>query len=353
MEETGTIAFVDGLRDAAVRAVGAVIGPGSRCALLGYPNHTNPGDLAIWLGAQAILARLGAEVVYECSWRDYSPEALAAAAADGAQIVFTGGGNFGDLWPVTHTLRERVLGEFPGVPFLQLPQSIHFGDAEALARTRRLVARHGNVVLMVRDEMSHAAAMAGSFDADVRLVPDLAFACPLSAAASGPVADIVVIARRDRESRGLDRAPMEPDVWRIDWNLREHERGPLDGESPLPDRVLGLIERNRSLTKRAVDDGEARLQLAAVRSDLARARLDRGCRILRRGRVVVTDSLHAHILGVMLGMATVVTDNSYGKLRATYETFTHAAPLAAWADTPAQALAHARDIHRHLQRSRP
>ena len=50
--------------------------------------------------------------------------------------------------------------------------------------------------------------------------------------------------------------------------------------------------------------------------------------------MIVTDSLHAHILGVMLGIPTVATDNSYGKLRGTFDAFTHSIPLARWAETP-------------------
>jgi len=44
----------------------------------------------------------------------------------------------------------------------------------------------------------------------------------------------------------------------------------------------------------------------------------------------------------MLGIPTVVSDNNYGKLRGTFETFTHSAPLARWAETPEEALAVAR-----------
>jgi exopolysaccharide biosynthesis predicted pyruvyltransferase EpsI len=53
----------------------------------------------------------------------------------------------------------------------------------------------------------------------------------------------------------------------------------------------------------------------------------------------VTDSLHAHIFALMFGIPSVATDNSYGKLRGTFETFTHTVPGADWADTPAEALA--------------
>ena len=341
MEEIPNATLVDGLRDEAAAAVGAVVAPGSRCALLAFPNHTNPGDLGIWLAAKALLTRARAEIVYECGWRDYSPEALAEAVAGGAHIVFTGGGNFGDLWPATHALRERVLDAFPGVPFVQLPQTIFFQDRSALEHTRALLARHGNVVLMVRDAMSHALA-ARDFAVDVRLVPDLAFACPL-APRSAPVNDIVLVARADRESRGLFRAPIGDGVWRVDWNLRERELEAADGERPPSPALRELIEANRALTKQA-NAGSGWHELAGVRDELARARLDRGCALLGRGRVIVTDSLHAHIVGLMYGIPTVVTDNSYGKLRATFDTFTHVSPLAAWADTPAQALAMARDI---------
>ncbi len=124
----------------------------------------------------------------------------------------------------------------------------------------------------------------------------------------------------------------------------------MNGEGPLSEAVLELLDRNRSLTKQVAAGGPWR-ELARVRDDIARVRLDRGCRMLQRGRVIVTDSLHAHILGLMHGVPTVVTDNSYGKLRATFDTFTHEAALAAWADAPGQALAVARDID--VQRSRP
>ena len=203
MAPTPTATLLDELSDRVHAAVRSVITPGSTCALLGYPNHTNPGDHAIWTGATAVLERIGAEITYACAWRDYSRDALEAAVAFGARIVFTGGGNFGDVWPATHALRETVLRDFVGVPIVQLPQTVHFIDAENLETTRRLLHRHGNVVLLVRDAPS------------------------------------------------LDRA------------------------------------------RKAFE----------------------------------------------LGIPTVITDTRYGKLRATFDTFTHAAPLAQWAATPEHALA--------------
>jgi exopolysaccharide biosynthesis predicted pyruvyltransferase EpsI len=330
----GAASILQGLREEVHRTVAEVIAPGARCALLGYPNHTNPGDHAVWLGARATLQHRQAEIVYECSWRDYSRDALRSAVEQGAQIVFTGGGNFGDLWPATHVLRERVLEDFKGTRVVQLQQSVHFERADNLARTADLLRRHGNVALVVRDRPSLELAQR-SFDVDVRLAPDLGFAAPLPAPAEKPTVAVAWIAREDRESRGLNPEVAPKGVWRIDWNLREHEQRRLRAEPPLPAALGDLIARNKTLTK---TDRDWRI-LSAIRDQLSDMRLKRGCRILGRGRVIVTDSLHAHILGLMLGIPTVATDNSYGKLKATFEAFTHAFPLARWADTPSQALA--------------
>jgi exopolysaccharide biosynthesis predicted pyruvyltransferase EpsI len=336
------------LGEQARRTVEGAIAPGSPCALLGYPNHTNPGDHAVWLGAKSILTRLECKIVYECSWQDYSRDALVAAAEDGALIVFTGGGNFGDLWPATQGLRERVLQDFRGVPVVQLQQSVHFERSENAERMRKLLERHGNTSLLVRDLPSLELARR-SFGVDVALGPDLAFACPLGAGTrTAPTVDVLWIARQDRESRGLGPWRAPSGAWRIDWNLRDNELRPIDGEAPLPSTTIELIDRNRSLTKSLAagraDPGSMWRELSVVRAQLTHRRLERACGLLARGRVIVTDSLHAHILGLMLGIPTVATDNSYGKLRGTFETFTHDSPITSWAETPSEGLIVARDL---------
>jgi len=48
---------------------------------------------------------------------------------------------------------------------------------------------------------------------------------------------------------------------------------------------------------------------------VSHSRLKEGFRFLQRGRVVVTDRLHGHLLCVLLGKPHVVLDNSYGKVR--------------------------------------
>src|SRR5262249_47886968 len=77
---------------------------------------------------------------------------------------------------------------------------------------------------------------------------------------------------------------------------------------------------------------------------LAEERLARGCGILSGGRVVVTDRLHGHVLCLVLGVPHVLLDNSYGKVRGFYETWTAGCPLPRWAAPPAGALDQARAL---------
>jgi pyruvyl transferase EpsO len=65
---------------------------------------------------------------------------------------------------------------------------------------------------------------------------------------------------------------------------------------------------------------------------------------LLRGRAVVSDRLHAHVLSVLLGLPHVLLDNNYGKVRAVYDTWTSACELAHWVDSPEEALAIARGL---------
>jgi pyruvyl transferase EpsO len=55
---------------------------------------------------------------------------------------------------------------------------------------------------------------------------------------------------------------------------------------------------------------------------LARDRVEGALAALARGRVVVTERLHGHILSLHLGIPNVALDYNYGKTRSFYETWT-------------------------------
>jgi exopolysaccharide biosynthesis predicted pyruvyltransferase EpsI len=317
-------------------ALGPLIPSGSRCAHLDFPNHANVGDSAIWLGERVYLRKMGASVIYACDRATYSRRRCAARLRDGI-ILLHGGGNLGDLWPLHQRFREAVIAGFPDNRIIQLPQTIYFRDPANLARARAIFNRHPDLTLLVRDRRSLELARS-EFRARSVLCPDMAFALGPLPRPAPPDTEILWLSRTDIESSGSRAEPTGPSVARTDW-VRDTRT------------VLGWS--NRLLTRHITRHPRALGWLAPVAARgfdvLAAQRLSRGVRLLSRGRVVITDRLHGHILGTLLGIPHVLLDNSYGKLGAFYETWTHRCGLVRWSTSSTEAL----DLAASLASSRP
>ena len=304
------------------RTVRPLLAGVTRAALLDVPTHQNVGDSAIHLGTLALLRRIGVRVCYACSLETYAPATLARRLGDGV-ILLSGGGNLGDLWPLHQQLRERVLADFPDVPVIQLPQSLHFREPSALARARSAFGAHRRLTLLLRDDRSLAAARS-AFDAPSDLCPDLAFALGPLPRPVAPTARVVWLARRDREAAPHAHAGSYPT---FDWALR-------------PRSALSRVERfGHTLTSvHPRLEPYAQGPLRGLSIIASRERVRSGCTMLAAGDTVITDRLHGHILSLMLGIPHAVLDNNYGKVRSFYETWTRDAPIVQWAETPAEAV---------------
>lgn len=311
------------------RAIEATLGPrvpaGGRVALIDFPHVPNVGDSAIWLGVLAFLARRDIRPCFTCSNRSYSRSALARRLGDGI-ILLTGGGNFGDLYPPHQDLREAVVRHFPRNRIVQLPQTIHFRSAEKLERARQAFDAHPDFTLLVRDAPSLALARE-RFRAPSLLCPDMAFALGPQRRPGAPTHPVVWLARSDKESPATQTPPTPAGVLKTDWLL--------DDVTPVLrlNRRLGRIVREMR-TLRPLLQGT----LSRTYAPVARERVHRGMRVLGAGRAVVTNRLHGHVLCLLMGIPHVVLDNSYGKVRALYDTWTHTSPLAHWENDEAAAL---------------
>src|SRR5262249_58384496 len=116
---------------------------GRRVALLDFPDYSNVGDSAIWLGERAALREVGAGLVYACHRRSYSRPLLERLIGDGS-ICLSGGGNFGDLYPAHQAFRERVLADFPRHQIIQLSQTLYSLDPANILSVREVIRRHGH-----------------------------------------------------------------------------------------------------------------------------------------------------------------------------------------------------------------
>jgi pyruvyl transferase EpsO len=280
-----------------------LIPDGSTVALLDFPNYSNVGDSAIWLGEYAYLARRkDLRVGYVCvgsessaNFSKISPEYV---------ILIHGGGNFGDLWPQHQQFRERIIQQYQGSKIIQLPQSIHFQDDQHFERCRNILNLHPDFHLIVRDRES--LDLAGRIhDGPNYLCPDMALCMGAAPRTAKPRHPIVCLMRTDKEKAvsgsmaSCDHVSMHTTDWldeplsvarwtnaKLDWLQGKFPRWieSLDGMKPF------LFQR------------------------LATERFKRGCDILCSGEVVITDRLHGHIMCCLLGIPHVVLDNSYRKL---------------------------------------
>jgi pyruvyl transferase EpsO len=287
-----------------------------KVALLDYPNFPNVGDSAIWLGQIAWLRSLGLRPVYSADRRLYSEERLRRCVGDGT-IIFSGGGNLGDLWEDHQRFREAVVAAFPGNPIVVLPQAMYFQRADSLARARAVFDAHPDLTLLLRDRRSFERA-SDAFRANTLLCPDMAFFLGPLKRPIRPRQAVVHLLRTDQESRGAVDRPENRDAASCDWTVEE------------PGRLLLFQAWLRARVARGGQGERLRPALSASYAPVARLRLERGVRLLAAGRSVVTDRLHGHILCLLLGIPHRLYDNSYGKNGDFYRAWISSSELVTW-----------------------
>lgn len=295
-------------------------------AILDFPDIRNCGDSAIWLGEMAYLRdRFAKRPAYVCRTKDFSAEEMTRRVPEGP-IFIHGGGNFGDIWVSHQDFRERILEQFPNRQIVQFPQSIHYNSTDRLEQSARVIEKHRNFVLLVRDEESFDLARK-QFQCEVRLCPDMAFA--------------------------IGKLPPRPAQLPVLAMLREDaekvSRGHSDALNGIP--VEDWITESRRKVKVAKALGAASAYLSLKSDELALRKLDaaahnrfeRGISQIARGKAIVTDRLHVHICSLLLGRPHAVLDNSYGKIRRFMNAFSGGSDLSYKATSLEDGVAWARE----------
>ena len=280
-------------------------------AIVDFPDIRNCGDSAIWLGEMAYLKdRYGKRPTYVSRMDDFSAEDLERAVPTGP-IFIHGGGNFGDIWVAHQDFRERVLERFPRRQIIQFPQSIHYQCQERVKESARIIGRHKNFVLLVRDDESKQFAET-HFDCQVRLCPDMAF-CIGARRPAAPKFPVLAMLRSDLEKAGDYDLSAYPDIPVEDWTT----------ESARNVRVSKALGAASAVL--AFKPAETRLRKLDA---AAHNRIRRGIRQISRGRAIVTDRLHVHICSLLIGRPHAVLDNSYGKIRRFMDAFSGGTELS-------------------------
>ncbi|MGQ0844959.1 MAG: polysaccharide pyruvyl transferase family protein [Sporichthyaceae bacterium] len=278
--------------------------PGSEVAVLDFPRHQNAGDALIWLGTMRYLARLGVRVRYVATTLHFQPEELRRRVPSGP-ILIQGGGNLGDRYPLHHRFRELIVETFADRRIVQLPQSVEFAREETLTQAQKVFGAHQDLVLLARDHAAEARCREYFPGAQTVFCPDMALGLGEDLQPRVAQHDVVLLARTDSEStRPRFDFPEWVDLERRDWQLRGPWNVAYRG-CRLPEDVARVVP----IVAPAVVDA-----IAAGYAGIAELNRASAYRIVRRGQVLVTDRLHAAVLGRLVGVPTVAIDNSNGKI---------------------------------------
>jgi exopolysaccharide biosynthesis predicted pyruvyltransferase EpsI len=266
-----------------------------------FPHHPNVGDSAIWQGEiKALHQFFAGPPRHICELIQDS--CILPTLHDSMQIVLHGGGNLGDLWEGHQLFRERVIRAYPNNAIVQMPQSIYFENQTNLDRCKLVFSGHKQLSIMTRDQASFDLAKKLHCGKTL-LVPDMALALGEIARPCSPTVPILALLRTDHEKLVANDSEVLGAISAMDW---------LCEPNYIESRFLRILLR----TERRLPALKPLLNMfrSILYDRISIKRIKRGCVTLSRGRVVITDRLHAHILCTLMRIPHVVIDNSYGKL---------------------------------------
>jgi exopolysaccharide biosynthesis predicted pyruvyltransferase EpsI len=350
------------------------------CALIGYPNTGNFGDMLIWIGTVLyFLEQPQVKLNYVTTNGDFSAAEMEQKIGQGT-ILLQGGGNLGDLY-TTLKFNESIIERYHDRPIVILPQTIYFRNQEALEQTARIFNNHPNLTLFVRDHYSFNIAQQHFPNCQIYLSPDMAFhtaSLPGFTGGADPNGSVFYLRRWDAElERDLDTGintlgqefivgdwvPYER-KWKIGegilLSLQRKFQRKFSGIPALMAIAAAQIYREgwqRGLS--TPQEWQARRTWeksysykAAFRSidkpwthDRALSFVHTGLYQLQQHRLVITSRLHGHIFCVLLGIPHVFLPNSYHKNKAFHETWTANIPCCRFVEDASQLKAAIRDLN--------
>ncbi|XP_053400787.1 uncharacterized protein LOC123562719 isoform X2 [Mercenaria mercenaria] len=271
----------------------SLLGKYKYAMLFNYSPSENKGDSAIVVGEVILLHKLNISVVFACKF-GCTKQRLDKARAIGKNytdnelvILFHGGGNVIG-WPVADHWRSDLIPRFMRFNIIRFPQSILYIKPQShIEFCKKLYATHPRLTFIWRDKTSYILGKELFPKVRSLLSPDMAYQIGLVPRFMQPIYDILWIKRGDKESPVYEtpQAPIGLSMHVSDWINWKTPRG----TSPMEDTFLMTTN---------------------------------GMMFLQRGRIVITDRLHGHILSTLLAIPHVYIDNNQRKISNYHNTWT-------------------------------
>ncbi|ELU17726.1 hypothetical protein CAPTEDRAFT_217870 [Capitella teleta] len=283
-----------GMQTMLLKVLAQLLNDIDKVILLDIPVFENKGDPAIALGEFNLMRMLHKEVIYTCTYQCGSKQWQRARdmvdtlGSGNVAVLAHGGGNVGG-YPERDLKRYEMMEMFPDVKFIMMPQSVFFNDSVQLRKAAKMYAKHKDLIILLRNQPSFEVIHKAMPLVTSILAPDAAYGIGRLTRFMEPLYDFIIMRRGDEEAVsdiGSFHFPDNVTFAEGDWN----RLWPTPRGKTLLDQ-LHLFPYN-------------------------------GMLCIQRGRVLITDRLHGHIVSTLFdNLPTVILGNSHGKLRDFYDTW--------------------------------
>lgn len=278
---------------------------------LDLPYYPNIGDVLIWEATIQLLKKIPHRCLYSCSIETYRKPKIKKNTI----LLFSGGGNFGDLWETHQEFRHIVMTDFPENPIVQLPQSVWFEDPAAMLLDVQYYQKHrAPVTICLRDQQSFDTIYKNYANVRALLLPDLVLALDIDKVLRRNKLSIsegtgTLFFRRDDKELFDKKIDVSFDACG-DWPCRHYTLK----------WIRSYYKLAEQLDKMRVPQ-KIRMKITELyyRYIIKDAYLRNGIRFLMPFRTIYATRLHAAILGVLLEKQVFLIDNSYHKNKGVFD----------------------------------
>lgn len=287
---------------------------------LDFPMYLNVGDLLIYAGTEQFFKDYGINVKLRRTISTFDINEVFDCITPKTTILCQGGGNFGDLYPELHSLREKLIQSFPNNRIIILPQTAYFSSENALQNSANIFLKHKDCYIFARDERSKQ--LMENFSDKVFLSPDMAhqlYGC-LQQSTYGKKKQLYFL-RKDKEVSQFEKNVIKSlanDAVIKDW----------DDITTLNDRIIiGICYRLARIANKLKSNILKNI-INKIWEYQTLKIIDRSLKYFLSFDKVITSRLHGHIFSCLLDIPSEVCDNSYGKNLAYYYLWTQKTGLA-------------------------
>ncbi|MCQ2286666.1 MAG: polysaccharide pyruvyl transferase family protein [Bacteroidales bacterium] len=283
-------------------------------AYFDYPCYPNIGDNLIWEGTRTFLKQFNHNCIYRAAIETFHYCKLPSHCI----IILQGGGSFGDLWARHQIFRKKIIDLYPNNPTIIFPQSVCYENRDNLVQDEVFFAKHTNVIICARDQVSYDFLRIHFPHNKSLLVPDMAFFVNIDKFKPFIKSTTNKVLYAKRNDPELAQINQDDDILH---NADIHD-WPTMEKTSFADKIIGYVEGciyyiSRINFFQSFDKLRDLLRDKYHRNHLIRV----GIKFLSKYKIVYSTRLHIMVLSAMLEKKVFLLDNSYGKNVNLYNTW--------------------------------